>query len=231
MTDAAGRADDLGSGGVPISSRADHRPFAAAATTGRRLLVRHRRLVAALLAGAAVFAAVHVLAPAPPPSVVAVVAARDLESGLRLTPDDLTTARVARSLMPTAGTLSEPAAIGQILVAPMRAGEVITDRAVLGRSMLAGYPSGTVATSIRLPDAEIAALLHTGDHIDVYAAVAEVGAPASLVAADVVVIAVPRPADDERQSGAAVVLAATPDQAARLAGAAATGSLAVDIRP
>ena len=60
----------------------------------------------------------------------------------------------------------------------------------------------------------------SGDHIDVYAAVADVGQPAAVVAADVVVIAVPEPTEVSRQPGAVVVLAATPDQAARLAGGA-----------
>jgi Flp pilus assembly protein CpaB len=197
----------------------------------RRLLIRYRRVGAALLTGAAVLAGLGALTPPPPPSAVAVVAARDLEAGARLTSSDLRTVRIARALMPTTGALIESAAIGDVLAAPMRAGQVVTDRSVIGPSLLAGYPAGTVATAIRLPDADIAALLHTGDRVDVYGAVADVGEPAALVAAGVAVIAVPEPNDDVGQGGAVVVLAATPDQSARLAGAATTAALSVDIRP
>jgi Flp pilus assembly protein CpaB len=213
---------------VATSPYADLRSLA---TTCRRRLVRHRRVIAALLAAAAVFVGLRSVTPAPPPATLAVVAARDLSAGLRLTADDLRTVRVARSLMPTSGALTEAAAIGRVLVAPMRAGQVITDRSIVGRSLLAGYRASTVATAIRLPDADVAGLLRPGDHVDVYASVAEVGQPAALVAADVTVITVPEPADDSRQPGAAVLLAATPDQAARLAGAAGTAALSVDIRP
>jgi pilus assembly protein CpaB len=216
------------SGRVPTSPSADLR---AVATLCRRTLIRRRRLAAALLAGVAVLMGLRTITPSPPPSAFAVVAARDLAAGARLTTDDIRTVRIARSLMPTAGALTESSSTGRVLAAPVRAGEVITDRSVIGRSLVAGYPIGIVATAIRLPDADIAALLRTGDHIDVYAAVAEVGQPASLVAADVAVIAVPEPVDESRREGAVVLLAATPDQAARLAGAAATGALAVDIRP
>jgi Flp pilus assembly protein CpaB len=195
------------------------------------MLTRHRRVVAAVLAGVAVLVGIRTIAPPPPPSAIAVVATRDLAAGVRLTTGDLRTVRVAQSLMPTAGALTESSSVGRVLAAPIRAGEVITDRSVIGRSLIAGYPSGTVATAIRLPDADIVGLLATGDRIDVYSAVAEVGQPASLVAADVAVIAAPEPVDGARQTGAVVLLAVTPDQAARLAGAAATGALAVDIRP
>jgi Flp pilus assembly protein CpaB len=170
------------------------------------------------------------VAPDPPPSALAAVAARDLAAGARLSAADVRTVRVDRALMPTSGALAEEAAVGAVLAAPLRAGQVLTDRSVVGPSLLAGYPSGTVAAAIRLGDAAIAALLHTGDHIDVYAAVAEVGQPAALVAADVAVIAVPETLDVGRE-GAIVVVAATADQSARLAGATANSALAVDIRP
>jgi Flp pilus assembly protein CpaB len=193
--------------------------------------MRHRRSGAAVLAGVAVLLALRAVSPAPPPSTLAVVAARDLDAGAQLTSDDLRVLRVARSLAPTEGALAESTAVGRVLAAPLRAGEVLTDRSVVGPSLLAGFPVGTVATAIRLPDADIAALLRTGDHIDVLSAVADVGEPAVLVAADLTVIATLDQGDDVRQPGAVVVLAATPEQAARLAGAAATGPLAVDIRP
>jgi pilus assembly protein CpaB len=183
-----------------------------------------------VLAGIAVLVALRVVAPAPPPSALAVVAAHDLDAGTRLAASDLRVVRVARTLMPTSGALSEDSAVGRVLAAPLRAGEVLTDRSVVSPSLLEGYPDDAVATAIRLPDADIAGLLRTGDRIDVYAAVAEIGQPASLVAANLAVIAVPEPIDGAREQGAVVLLAASPDQAARLAGAAATGALAIDIR-
>ena len=202
----------------------------AVRATLRRSLIRHRRGVAALLAGAAVLVGVGAITPSPPPSAIAVVAARDLDAGARLSSDDLRTVRVARSLMPMSGALGEQAAIGAVLAAPMRAGEVLTDRSVVGPPLLAGYPDGTIAAAVRLPDADIAALLRTGDRIDVYAAVAEVGEPAALIAGSVTVVAAPEPSGDTGLGGAVIVVAATPDQAARLAGAAATSALSVGIR-
>jgi Flp pilus assembly protein CpaB len=193
--------------------------------------MRHRRPLAAALVAAAFLLGLRAVVPPPPPSIEALVAAHDLDAGVRLTSADLRVVRVARSLAPITGALAESTAVGRVLAAPVRAGEVLTDRSVVGPSMLAGYPDGTVATAIRLPDAEIAALLHAGDHIDVYSAVAEIGEPAVLVASDLVVVAAVEPADEVRQAGAVVVLAATPEQAARLAGAAGTRALALDIRP
>jgi Flp pilus assembly protein CpaB len=195
-----------------------------------RRLRRHRRIGVAALTAAAVLASLRVLAPAPPPSALAVVAAHDLDAGARLTADDLRAVTVARSLMPQTGSLPMADAVGQVLAAPMRAGEVLTDRALIGPSLLAGYAPGAVAAAIRLPDADIAALLHTGDRLDVYSAQGDLVHPASLVAADVAVIAVPEPLAPGEQ-GAIVVLAATPDQAARLAQASATTGVAVAIRP
>jgi Flp pilus assembly protein CpaB len=212
---------------VPTSSRAT---LATLTSSYRRTFLRHRRAAAAILAGAAVLMALRVVAPDPPPSTLALVAAHDLQAGTWLTSDDVREVRVARSLMPTSGALAESSAVGRVLAAPLRAGQVVTDQSVVGQSLLAGYASGTVATAIRIPDADIAALLRTGDHIDVYAAGADIGEPASLVAADLAVIAVPEALAETRQQGAVVLLAATSDQAARLAGASASSALAVAIR-
>jgi Flp pilus assembly protein CpaB len=212
---------------VPTSPRSE---LAALVARYRRPLLRHRRLAAALLAGAAVLVALRVVAPAPPPSSVAVVAAHDLDAGTRLGAGDITVVRVAAALMPQHGVLSVDAAVGRVLAAPVRQGEVLTDRAVVGAALVDGYPEGTVAAAIRLPDADLAALLHTGDRIDVYAAQAELGQPASLVVADVEVITVPAALDERARQGALVVLAATPDQSARLAQAAATAPITIAIR-
>jgi hypothetical protein len=85
-----------------------------------------------------------------------------------------------------------------------------------------------VAAPVRLADPATAALLHAGDRVDVLATPTEAAgeAVARTIAADLRVLAVPA-ADDT--DGALVVLAATPEVASRLAGAAVRSRLSVTV--
>lgn len=198
----------------------------------------HRRLLAAaLLAGAMAFA-LHALAPPDPPTEPVVSAARDLQAGARLTDDDLTVARVDPAHVPE-GALSRPAlARGGTLVSAVRRGELLTDVRLVGTRAVDRLGPGLVATPVRIADAESVALLRSGDVVDVLAA----GAPAEgsaaggarLVAAAVRVMTVPRsavgPFGAATGDGSLLVLATTPETAARLAGAAVTDRLSVVVR-
>jgi Flp pilus assembly protein CpaB len=105
---------------------------------------------------------------------------------------------------------------------------------------VSAHAPGTIATPVRIADAEAAGLLAPGDTIDVLAALGgewHEGAaplPAQTVADDVRVISAPKTsatASGNAAGGALVVLATTSEQAARLAAAQVSGRLSVTIGP
>lgn len=193
----------------------------------RRLFLRHRRPLSALVAGAAALALVQTLAPSPPVRRPVVVAAHDLASGAVLVGSDLMISMLPPSAVP-AGSATSPAVwSGRQVAGPMRQGEPITDRRVVGRSLIAGYPPGIVAAPVRIHDPDVVSLLRVGSRIDVYAA-RDATSPASVVVADVPVISLPR--TDDEQDGGLVVLAVTSTQAAALAEASASAPLSLTLR-
>ncbi|MDP9394239.1 MAG: Flp pilus assembly protein CpaB [Actinomycetota bacterium] len=219
----------------------------------RRAVLWHRRIVAAVLAAGAVAVGLPVLAPDPPATTRLVVAARDLRAGATVDDADLLVAQVPPDTVPDGASHDPEALRGRVLAAPVRRGEPVTDVRVVGGSLLEGYGEGLVAAPVRIADAGAAALLHTGDVVDVMAA-AEVGearatdveagtdAPpnrydARVVAERVRVVVAPSTGDDGALlgdaafgEGALVVLATTPATAAALARSAVTARLSVVIR-
>ncbi|TDD26787.1 hypothetical protein E1287_35875 [Actinomadura sp. KC06] len=197
-------------------------------------LSRLRRPLAALFAAAAAGLALLALRPAPPPSVRVLAAARDLPAGRTLTPSDLRPVNLPPGSVPS-GALRSRAA-GRVLAGPMRRGEPLTDARVVGAALLRGYGSGTVATPVRMADADATRLLHPGDHIDVLTTQApsdpleatQQQGPARIVVSSVPVVAVPPPDEDgPQEEGALIVLATDRAQAAALAGAGAPLSLTI----
>ncbi len=204
----------------------------------RLALARRRRLLAAgLLAGSIAFA-ISAMSPSPPATSVVLAAARDLAGGATIRADDLRPVAMPPDVVP-AGTVTDPARLtGRVLAVPVRAGEAITDVRLVGPSLLAGYGERIVAAPVRIADAGAARLVRPGDVIDVLAAdepEASAGAQARLVASGARVVVVPGDdgsllAGDGFGEGALVVLATTPDTAARLAAAAVTSRLSLTIR-
>lgn len=194
----------------------------------RRAMLRHRRLIAALLAAAAVFCLGRVLAPPQPELTAVVVAARDLAGGAVIGADDVRTVDMPPDVVPSGAFGAERAALGASVAGPMRAGEPLTDRRVLGASLIAGYPPGTVASPVRIEDADVVALLHPGDRIDLYAATGD-QASAMRVVTNAVVVMLPR-ADTDSSGGALVVIAVTHAEAAVIAQASAASVLSVSLR-
>ena len=195
------------------------------------MLWRRRLLGAGLLAGAMAFA-LHVLAPPPPAGVSVLVATRDLPAGTALTGDAAGLDQRPESSLP-AGALTAMRP-GEVLAAPVRRGEVLTDVRLVGPAALRGLGAGLVAAPVRVADAEAAALLHPGDVVDVLAARPDGDEQARLVASAVRVLSVPRP-DDGRLSvgvadGALLLVATTSPTAARLAASAVTDRLSVVLR-
>ena len=191
-----------------------------------RAVRRHRALLAGGLTAAAVAAALPTVAPDPPPTVVVVAAARDLAAGSRLTRTDLALVSLPRSVAPQGILTSESTALGRAVASRVRRGEPLTDVRLLGSGLV--EDPRTVATPVRLADPATAALLHAGDRVDVLATPsdARLGATARTVAEGLRVLAVPSADDTE---GALVVLAAPPEVAARLAGAAVASRLSVTV--
>jgi pilus assembly protein CpaB len=136
----------------------------------QRRYLRHRRLLAAGLAAIVVWSLATALAPAAPPTSTVVVAARDLPPGAVLTASDVR--REQRSDSPPDASAEPSSLLGRTVAFPVRAGEPVLTRHVLGADLLAGYPAGTVATAVPLGDAGVTPSLAAGDLVDVIAATA-----------------------------------------------------------
>ncbi|WP_409236673.1 RcpC/CpaB family pilus assembly protein [Streptomyces sp. PA5.6] len=92
--------------------------------------------------------------------------------------------------------------------------------------------AATVTAPVRIADADTVRLLRPGDRIDVIAAGGSpsAGAEPRTVTSGARVTAVPEPGEGPAEAGALVVLSVPRDAAARLAGAGASGPLAVAFR-
>jgi Flp pilus assembly protein CpaB len=196
----------------------------------RRAYLRRRRLLTAGLAAVAVLCLGHVVTPGSPARTAEVVAAHDLEAGSVLGPGDLRVVRSDPHGVPAHAATEATSLTGRTVAAPMRAGEPFTDRRLVGRSLVRGYPGDVVAAPIRIQDAEAVSLLRVGDRIDVYSATGDPDRPADRVVAGAYVVTMPTPDPRaETRGGALVVLAVTEPEAARLAQAGAVASLSVSL--
>ncbi len=155
----------------------------------RRRLLARRRLIAALLAAVVVAASLRLLAPPPEAGTEVVVAARSLAAGSTLTQADLTRVQVEAERAPPRA-VADP--VGRVLAGPLDVGEAVSETRLVGPA-LSDLAPGRVPVPVRLPDAEMVALLRVGDRVDLLAAdpAAGAGAGASLVAAGVDVLALP----------------------------------------
>jgi pilus assembly protein CpaB len=170
-----------------------------------------------------------------PPAVPVAVAATDLPAGTVLTAGDLTTATLPAAAAP-AGAAADPGQLtGQVLAAPVRAGEVVTDVRVVGPGLWSQVPEGQVAAPVRLADLAVATLLRAGDRVDVLAAASDGQTPSvEVVAESALVLTVPTTAEADPPLGAAdgtglLVLAVAPETAQRLAAAGAGATLTVTL--
>jgi Flp pilus assembly protein CpaB len=194
-----------------------------------------RRGLAVLLAALALFLAVRPAAtPAtarPPTTVPVAVAARDLPAGAVLLAGDVTVVRSPPDVVPDGVVPDAPPLVGRVLAGAVRAGEPLTDARLVGPGLTALLPAGLVAAPVRLADLAVAALVRTGDRVDVLAALPD-GERAERVAAGVLVLAAPRPpTEDPDPAAGLLVLAVDPATAARLAAASAMATLTVSLPP
>jgi pilus assembly protein CpaB len=204
----------------------------------RRAASWHRRLLVAGLLAASVAFGIQAVTPPPPRTESVLVAARDLASGTRLSPDDVRLKGLAPASLPDGALRTRNLAAGRTLGAPVRKGEVLTDVRLVSRSLLDSYGDGLVATPVRIADAASVRLVVPGDVVDVLAAGpgGDGSAPsARVVAAAVPIVTIP-PAggsalgETDVGQGALVVVVTSPETATRLAAAAVTDRLSLVIR-
>lgn len=179
----------------------------------RRQLLVHRRFLAGLLAALAVLAAVQASAEPAEPTLPVVVARTDLAGGRVLDAADLSTVDLPVAAVPAGALKSPTGLVGRLLAAPLRRGEPVTDVRMLAPGLLAGYP-GLVAAPVRITDRAAVQLLRVGDRVDLVASSPD-GGPATTVASDAAVVALPkaRGEDGSFTAGALVVVAVPRDRA------------------
>ena len=156
----------------------------------RRGVLAHRRLLAVLLTAAAVAIGLSAARPHPPDTSTMAVASRDLPVGTVLGAADLTEVETDPDSMPV--DLAETP-VGERLAAPLRRGEPVTDVRLVGPELTDGYPD-LVAVPVRLPDAEMAGLLHVGDTVDLFAT-DPATAETAQVTTDTLILSLPQPAE------------------------------------
>jgi Flp pilus assembly protein CpaB len=194
-----------------------------------------RRAGAVLLAAVALFL---VLRPAPAPAtarlpaaVPVAVAAADLPAGTALSDEDVGVARLPPDVVPRGVVPEGRPLVGRVLAGAVRAGEPLTDARLVGPGLTALLPPDLVAAPVRLADLAVAALVRTGDRVDVLAALPE-AARAEVVAGGALVLAAPRaPSENPDPAAGLLVLAVDAATAARLAAVSTTATLTVSLPP
>lgn len=204
---------------------------------GHRLftwLGRNRRLAIALLLCLAAGITVHQLTPPPADTVTALAAARDLPAGTALATADLTALQVPQRMI-TAGSLEHSGeATGKQLAAPLRKGQLLSDTQLLGPGLLTGTPPGSAAVPLRMADPSSIQLVSPGQLVNVVLTGAngyEQQSASEVVASSVPVLWTSGQGGKTGQwlgdgeTDGLIVVAAAPEQAARLAGASTQGKL------
>ena len=179
----------------------------------------------------------------PPPQMRSVATARhDLVPGTTLTADDLVVvARPVDSLAPDTVAAAD-AVSGRVVAFPVRSGEALRDRDVVGHQLLDSLGADVVATPVRLSDEATLASVRPGDLVDVVAARASDGsnpARAEVVASRVRVLTVGSPSGSSGSgllgsagsaSAPVLLLATTPEQSLDIAAAVVGSRLSVTLR-
>ena len=189
----------------------------------RRVLV-HRRVLGASCAALAVWLVLQA-STAPPPATVPVwTAAHDLPSGTVLTAADLHRTGFAPDSVPPSAVGSVRSVLGRTLATPLGAGEPLTPAHLTGRELLAGYP-GRAAVAVRIPDADVAALLTPGQRVALVASDPQGAREPERIVEDAAVLAVPKSSAGGSGGllGGRLVVFAVPEDTAEDVAAAGTG--------
>jgi Flp pilus assembly protein CpaB len=146
-----------------------------------------------------------------------------------ITADDLHRTGFAPGSVPAAAVSSSGQVVGRTLATPLGRGEPITTAHLTGTERLAGYP-GREAIAVRIPDADVVALLTPGQRVALVATDPQEGRPPERIADDAAVLAVPRLSRDLTSStltGRLVVFAVPEAEVDDLAAAGTTRYLTV----
>lgn len=146
-----------------------------------RFTLQHRRLLAATLTCLGVFFGLSAVTASPPGRQV-LVAARDLDSGVRLNSTDVRVAEVPPAAAPRQAPSRASDVVGRLTSGAMREGEVLSDRRTVGAGPLDGFGPGRVLASVRITDPGVLALLRTGDAVDVVAVAGDDQPQATVIA-------------------------------------------------
>lgn len=173
-------------------------------------------------------ALVSALTPAHEATGPVVVCATRLEAGTQLAAEQLKLQDRPLTFIPDGALSSVNQAIGQTLVAARTPGSLLTSADLLSTG--ADAKPGMLLVPFRVPDAQIAALLHVGDRISVVSVTAE--GVQTVLARGVQVVALPKSPPEANglgttSPGSLVVVAAEERVAAALAAAATQLPLAV----
>jgi|SRR4051794_37052601 len=199
-----------------------------------RLVRRNRRLIAALLLCAAAGLAVQALTPDPATSVPVVVAAADLPAGTVLTDAQLAVRPHPADAGPPGSAASPADLLGRRLASALRAGSPVLDTSLVGPGLLTGSPPGTAAVPVRPADPSTVQLVEPGQLVDIVLSSGngfEQPATSTVLARSVAVLwkADGGPSDPGLLGSASaeglVVVAASPAEAAALAGSSSRGQV------
>jgi pilus assembly protein CpaB len=193
----------------------------------RRAVSWHRRKLAVLAVLAAVLTGISAAAPEGPPTTTVVRTATELPGGTRLSSADLRVDEVVAVGVPEGAVVDPTVLVGRTLAAPAAKGQIMTELAVTSARDPIGR--GHVLAPLRLADAEVVALLRSGDVVDVLAADAQ-SEQAYVAGRGVRVVTVPQPPDPAAgadPAGALVLVEVDPETARVLARAAVAASLTV----
>lgn len=214
---------------APTSSTSGESALRPVVRAVRRTVSAHRRLVAALLAGLAVAASLTALRPPSPPTRDVVVAARDLTSGTTLTASDLEIRSVTADDVAAHTYDSTDAVVGEVIAAPMRRGESLTDVRLLTSELVAGYPDGTTLATVRIADPQSLWGVEVGTYVDIVGVDLEGRGDGGVLARNAQVVAMPSPPEDEGPgvtAGAVLVVGVPRETAVDLADASSRMQLA-----
>lgn len=149
-------------------------------------------------------------------------------------PSDLAPVQVPPGMVAT-GFLENPGqAAGKQLAAPLRKGQLVTDAQMLGPGLLAGTPPGSAAVPLRMADPQSIQLVSPGQLVDVVLTGGngyDQQGPSEVLATAVPVLWTSGQGGQGGQwlgtaeTDGLIVVAAGPEQAARLAGASTQGKL------
>lgn len=180
-----------------------------------RFTLQHRRLIVATLTGLGVFFGLSALT-ASPDGRQAVVAARDLDSGVTVRAGDVRNVELPAAATPKHAPNDAGDVVGRMTSGAVREGEVLSDRRTVTAGALDGFGHGRVLVSVRVADAGVLALLRTGDTVDVVAVGGEDPPKAQVVARGARVVAI-RSKTTQFSNGVPVGLAVSRPAALQLA--------------